>query len=101
MPFLVPRARAQDHDDEVRQALLARLLAAALGDEANTGAYHAAVSRYPATALLCAYEAARNLPAVLVKKSRGAYFTFLLHELRPHESAGSGSSETGNDAAVL
>ena len=81
MSLLDTRARA--HEDAALKALLARLLAAALSDEVNIAAYHAAVDRYPGTAILCAYETARNLPAALVRKSRGAYFTFLLQRLCP------------------
>lgn len=80
----MPPVRRAPADDEVLRALLARLLATMLGDEANIGAYHAAVNRYPASALLCAYETVRNVPSALIRKSRGAYFTFLLQQLCPH-----------------
>ena len=74
---------ARAHEDEVLHALLARLLAAALGDDTNLGAYHALVERYPATVILCAFETASGLPPTLIRKSRGAYFTFLLQRLAP------------------
>lgn len=76
-------ARADAREEEVQRALLARLLATVLGDDTNIAAYHRIVDQYPATALLCAYETARNLPSALVRKSRGAYFTFLLQRLCP------------------
>lgn len=76
-----------DHESEVLRAVLARLLATVLGDDANLGAYHAIVERYPATAILCAYETARNVPHTLVRKTRGAYFTFLLQRLCPRPAS--------------
>ena len=84
---------ARAREDETREALIARLLATALSDEANIAAYYALVSRYPAAALLCAFETARGLPSALVKKSRGAYFTFLLRQICPHPNEPSQSRE--------
>lgn len=83
-------------DNEIRNALLAKLLAAMLGDEANLGAYHALVEQYPATALLCAFDTARNMPSALIKKSRGALFTHLLKNLCPNPRQ---SSASPSDAA--
>lgn len=82
-------ARASAHEDEVLRALLARLLALALNEEASLGVYHTVVDRFPATAILCAYETAKSQPAHLIRKSRGAYFLFLLKSLRPDIAFGS------------
>lgn len=68
-------------DEEIRNALLAKLLSLVLGDESNVGAYHALVEQYPATALLCAYEAARSMPSTMIRRSRGALFTHMLKNL--------------------
>lgn len=84
---------ARANEDEVLRALLARLLAAALGDDANLGAYHAIVERYPATAILCAFETASGLPPTLIRKSRGAYFTFLLQRLSPSDGSRTGRQD--------
>lgn len=81
MSITDPHAGA--HEGEVLRALLARLLAAALDEEGSLGLYHAVVERFPATAILCAYETAKNQPAALIRRSRGAYFVFLLKSLRP------------------
>src|SRR5262245_39791826 len=78
----------QTREDEIRQALLGRVLAETMDDAANVAAYHAAVERYPATVLLCAYMTAKSVPPKLIRRSRGAYFTFLLQKLCPHPSRG-------------
>lgn len=78
-------------EGELQRTLLARLLAAALGDRANVGLYHAVVGRYPPGAILCAFEAARALPQALVRKSRGAYFLYLVETLCPAKPASSPS----------
>lgn len=70
---------------DAEHALIARLLAVALGDETNLAAYHALVARYPTTALLCAFESAKQPPLALIRRSRGAYFTFLVKQLCPQE----------------
>jgi hypothetical protein len=89
-PKTIP-AHARAHEDDPLRALLARFIAASLVDNANVGLYHAAIGRYPAPVILCAYETARNLPAAVVKKSRGAYFMWLLDRLCPNPTASSPS----------
>lgn len=57
--------------------LLAEALAAALQDQQNLGAYRALVRRYPLAAMHVAFREALHAPARQIKKSRGAYFTYL------------------------
>jgi hypothetical protein len=90
--------RNEAREDEIRRALLGRVLAESMDDTANVAAYHAAVARYPATVLLCAYMTARSVPPQLIRRSRGAYFTFLLQKLCPHPSQGASSASLPADA---
>lgn len=57
--------------------LLAEALAAALQDQQNLGAYRALVRRYPLPAMHVAFREALHAPSRQIKKSRGAYFTYL------------------------
>ena len=61
--------------------LLAEALAAALQDQQNLGAYRALVRRYPLPAMHVAFREALHAPARQIKKSRGAYFTYLCQVL--------------------
>lgn len=91
-------AHTQNQETEIRDALLGRLLAEAMDDAANLGAYHAAVDRYPATVLLCAYMTAKSVPPKLIRRSRGAYFTFLLQKLCPYPRDSASSPFRQEDA---
>lgn len=78
--------------------LLAEALAAALQDQQNLGAYRALVRRYPLPAMHVAFREALHAPARQIKKSRGAYFTYLCKVL-----SGQGNntlSSTGPEAPL-
>lgn len=66
--------------------LLAEALAAALQDQQNLGAYRTLVRRYPLPAMHVAFREALHAPARQIKKSRGAYFTYLCKVLSGQSS---------------
>lgn len=61
-----------------RAELTARQIAKALGDEKNIALYEAYLNRYPNEAILKAYNQVLQTPHHRIKKSPGAYFTFLV-----------------------
>lgn len=73
--------------------LLAEAMAAALQDQQNLGAYRALVRRYPVPAMHVAFREALHAPARQIKKSRGAYFTYLCKVLSGQGSNNSFSAE--------
>jgi len=64
----------QDH----RVELTARQLAKAMGDEKNIALYEAYLNRYSKEVILKAYNQVLQTPHERIKKSPGAYFTFLV-----------------------
>lgn len=76
----VPGAEKKSPDDsQVDEAeLTARQIAKALGDEKNIALYEAYLNRYSNEAVLKAYNQVLQTPHHRIKKSPGAYFTFLV-----------------------
>jgi len=76
----VPGEEKKSPDDsQVDEAeLTARQIAKALGDEMNIALYEAYLNRYSNEAILKAYNQVLQTPHHRIKKSPGAYFTFLV-----------------------
>jgi hypothetical protein len=61
-----------------RSELTARQIAQALGDEKNIALYEAYIERYPQDVIVKAYTQVLKTPHHRIRKSLGAYFTFLV-----------------------
>ncbi len=63
-----------------REELLARDLAAGLGDEANLRFYFSVCRKYPEELLRKTYGQVKEIPLAKIKKSRGALFNYLIQK---------------------
>ena len=63
-----------------RAELTAKHIAQVLGDEKNIALYEAYVKRYPRDVIAKAYDQVLKTPHHRIKKSLGAYFTFLVRK---------------------
>lgn len=70
--------KSTDGAQDNRAELTARQIAKAMGDEKNIALYEAYLNRYPNEAILKAYNQVLQTPRHRIKKSPGAYFTFLV-----------------------
>lgn len=70
--------KSTDGSQADRPELTARQIAKALGDEKNIALYEAYLNRYPNEVILKAYNQVLQTPHHRIKKSPGAYFTFLV-----------------------
>ena len=70
--------KSTDGAQAERRELTARQIAKALGDEKNIALYEAYLNRYPNEVILKAYNQVLQTPHHRIKKSPGAYFTFLV-----------------------
>ena len=62
----------------VHSAISAEFLAKCLNDERNLALYKAYINRYPKSIILKAYQVVIKTPPHRIKKSPGAFFTFLV-----------------------
>jgi hypothetical protein len=79
-PEPTPNAAAPPADDSLND-LAADAIAAALSDRTNTGFYRSCLRRYPLKAIRVAFQEAVTLPEARIRKSRGAYFNYLVKRI--------------------
>jgi hypothetical protein len=64
--------------NEIAKQMTAESIARSLGDLDNLALYEAYMKRYPEEIIRKAYQDVLNTPPDKIKKSAGAYFTFLV-----------------------
>ena len=73
---------------QTREEVLALDLAAGLGDMKALPLYLAYARKYPEFLLRKVMSEVRQVPAQLIKKSRGALFNYMIQQYGKHESDG-------------
>lgn len=72
--------------------VLAEAIALALVDRSSVGFYRNCLRQFPLAAIRTAFREATTLPEAQIRKSRGAYFTFLVRRLSAERRPGSESN---------
>lgn len=70
--------RPADHCPEQVVEILSKAMAAALGDQSNVAYYRSCLRRTPLRLVELAFTEAVALPERQVRKSRGAYFAYMV-----------------------
>ena len=86
-PPTTPDRRAETCPESVID-ILAEAIALALADRSSVGFYRECLRRFPLGAVRTAFREAATLPEAQIRKSRGAYFTYLVKRLSAEQRTG-------------